>query len=159
MGLIELIQEYWSIPQTYATWALDPKAVIYTPNAILHGLRFQATIHYNNCENGCDGRCLKNGKATADTYMQELANGRHDLHPYDDNDVHMLAFEIHNASGHGRSGVMTCTYVVGPHGETCQCYEYGYQLWLKKKADEVLQEKIKNTPIDLEDMYYEPRYD
>ncbi len=160
MGLLETIQVHWKNPLQYATWArkVYDDAPDYTPNAILHGLQMQATIHWNICnDNICN--CESIGKSTADGYMLQLANGRHDLHPHDDQDVHMLAFEIHNKSGHGRPGVMTCTYVVGAgSSNACECYELGYREWLQKKSQEAEMKVITPTPFDPDDAWYEPRF-
>lgn len=168
MGLIETIQLYYAHPQQYAVWArpenrYTPNGRGYTDNAILHGLRMQATVHWNNCPNTQCKNCLPVGQDTANRYMEELANGRHDLHPSDDSDVHTLAFDIHNieanAGKHGRPGVMTCTYVVGAgSSNACHCYEQGYQQWLKKRAQEV-QTKAAWVTVSSDDMYYEPRYE
>lgn len=168
MGLTETIQLYYTHPQQYAVWArkenqYTPNGVGYTGNAILHGLRMQATIHWNNCSNEQCKNCLAIGQDTANRYMQELANGRHDLHPKDDSEVHILAFDIHNveahAGRHGRPGIMTCTYVVGPgSGAACYCYELAYQQWLKQPKPEV-KTKAELIIVSPDDMYYEPRYE
>lgn len=168
MGLIETIKLYYAHPQQYAVWArpenrYTPNGRGYTDNAILHGLRMQATVHWNNCPNTQCKNCLAVGQNTANGYMLELANGRHDLHPDNDNDVHTLAFAIHdakaNSTSHGRPGVMTCTYVVGAgSSKACDCYEQGYQQWLQKIAQDS-QAKAALVVVSPEDMYYEPRYE
>lgn len=168
IGLHELVLEYWREPQLYATWAIPIDSLLYSPNCILSALQFQATIHWNSCGNSCNGRCTEAAKRHADSYMAERANGRHDLHPTEDQEVHMLAFEIHNirvADGThvpmgGRPGVMTCTYVVGTgSSEACDCYERGYTRWLLQKK-QIREHRITTkTPIDPDDMYYEPRFD
>lgn len=167
MGLHELILEYWRAPQLYAVWAHLPGTIQYSRNCILNALQFQATIHWNSCGNSCNAHCTNAAKRQADGYMEQCKNGRHDLHPTDDQDVHMLAFEIHNkrlADGiheiPGRPGVMTCTYVVGTgSSEACDCYNRGYTHWILQKQ-QILEHRIMaNTPIDPDDRHYEPRFE
>lgn len=162
MGLSETIEAYWKLPLVYATWALPlVNDYTYTLNAILHGLQMQATIHWNNCAISKCGNCLELGRETANRYTRELANGRHDLHPKDDQEVHMIAFDIHNAEtsihpAHGRSGIMTCTYAINGGNAACSCYERGYKAWLALTAQKAKQVLIT---IDPDDMHYEPRYE
>lgn len=154
--LIKLINEYYSNPLQYATWT-SPS---YTPNAVLHGLRWQATIHYNTCKVVCSKHCVKLGKDHADRYMVDLSNGRHDLHPDEDDVVSNIAFAIHNIAvekdpKHGRRGIMTNTYVRGfGSSEACQCYELGYQEWLKRSRERTLL----TVPIDPDEVRWTERF-
>lgn len=168
IGLHELVLEYWREPQLYATWAICIGSPQYSPNCILGALQFQATIHWNRCGNSCNGRCTSAAKQQADNYMAERANGRHDLHPTEDQEVHMLAFEIHNkrveegthVPNRGRPGVMTCTYIVGPgSSEACDCYNRGYARWILQEKKIPEHRIMAITPIDPDDMHYEPRFD
>jgi hypothetical protein len=156
----------------YAEWArpenrYTPNGRGYTDNAILHGLRMQATVHWNNCPKSKCGNCLEVGRDTANRYMLELVNGRHDLHPDDDQEVHMLAFEIHNKMleegthvGPGKPGMMTCPYIVAEGSfRACDCYNRGWARWITQYKQKLEQQVIALTPFDPDDMHYEPRYE
>lgn len=170
MGLTEMINQYRSAPGIYANWV--PSSDAYTSNCIQHSLVQQATIHWNCCSKTdlrcIDARCTQFAKSQADMYMQQLANGRHDLTVEDDREVHSLAFKIHDkriADGThvlltgrraGREGVLTATYVVGPgSSEACDCYEQAFERWVKDKEMKALM----SIPMDPEDLHWEERFD
>jgi hypothetical protein len=165
MGLIETINDYYAHPESYSeSW----ERLHYTDNAILHGLRMQATVHWNNCPKGACKNCLSIGQSTADRYMKELTNGRYDLHPNDNDRVYIIAFDIHNekvkngthSPDRGKPGVMTCTYVVGPgSSEACSCYEEAYKQWLLLGVSHASQAIITALAIDPDEMHYEPRFE
>lgn len=161
MGLIQMIHEYWGNPKLHAIWSKGLSS--YTEFAILHALRQQATIHWNNCSNTCNHHCEAAAEQHADSYMLELKRGRHDLHPYDDDEVHSAAFEIHNKlvaigehlPSRARAGAMTCTYITGPgSSERCNCYEQAYRHW---KLDHIQREGLK--PVKIDDLYWSERFD
>jgi hypothetical protein len=165
MDLPEVVAVYFKNPRIYATWAFKenpytcvPGDMEYTENAILHGLRMQATIHWNNCTIEKCNRCRDVGRDTANTYMKGLAKGRHDLHPHDDDEVFRLAFRIHDTAGHGKPGIMTPSYTPGTSSNShCDCYERGYELWLPNKKAKITDTSIIYNTED--DYFFEPRLD
>lgn len=161
ISLSEMVQQYWDNPPRYTNWIARSPDIFFTKNCILSALQQQAVIHWNNCANSCIARCEDVAQQHAITYMAQLDYGRHDLHPHDDSTVHMMAFEIHNALGsdHGRPGIMTCNYIGGPTFGKCDCYEQGYQKWLKKIISDKEKATMAATPINFEDMHYEPRFE